>query len=45
VLALREPALLALCDGADRLRAAGVEVVELPEFADQVRAVNAHLLS
>lgn len=44
VLALREPALLAFCDGADRLRAAGVEVVELPEFADQVRAVNAHLL-
>ena len=44
VLALREPALLALCDGADRLRAAGVEVVELPELGDQVRAVNAHLL-
>jgi riboflavin biosynthesis pyrimidine reductase/pyrimidine deaminase RibD-like protein len=44
VLALREPALLALCDGADRLRAAGVEVVELPGLADQVRAVNAHLL-
>jgi riboflavin biosynthesis pyrimidine reductase/pyrimidine deaminase RibD-like protein len=44
VLALREPALLALCDGADRLAAAGVEVVELPELADQVRAVNAHLL-
>jgi 5-amino-6-(5-phosphoribosylamino)uracil reductase len=44
VLALREPALLAVCDGADRLRAAGVEVVELPELAPQVRAVNAHLL-
>jgi riboflavin biosynthesis pyrimidine reductase/pyrimidine deaminase RibD-like protein len=44
VLALREPALLAVCDGADRLRAAGVEVVELPELAQQVRAVNAHLL-
>jgi riboflavin biosynthesis pyrimidine reductase/pyrimidine deaminase RibD-like protein len=44
VLALREPALLALCDGADRLTAAGVDVVELPELADQVRAVNAHLL-
>lgn len=44
VLALREPALLAVCDGADRLRAAGVEVVELPELAAQVRAVNAHLL-
>lgn len=45
VLALREPALLTVCDGADRLRAAGVEVVELPGLADQVRAVNAHLLS
>jgi 5-amino-6-(5-phosphoribosylamino)uracil reductase len=44
VLALREPALLAVCDGADRLRAAGVEVVELPELAYLVRAVNDHLL-
>lgn len=44
VLALREPALLAACDGADRLRAAGVEVVELPELAPAVREVNAHLL-
>jgi riboflavin biosynthesis pyrimidine reductase/pyrimidine deaminase RibD-like protein len=44
VLALREPALLAVCDGADRLRAAGVEVVELPELAHSVRAVNDHLL-
>ena len=44
VLALREPALLALCDGADRLRAAGVEVVELLELGEQVKAINAHLL-
>ena len=44
VMALREPALLAVCDGADRLRAAGVEVVELPELAALVRAVNDHLL-
>jgi len=44
VLALREPAVLAVCDGADRLRAAGVEVVELPELAAPVRAVNDHLL-
>jgi 5-amino-6-(5-phosphoribosylamino)uracil reductase len=44
VLALREPALLAVCDGADRLRAAGVEVVELPGLAPAVREVNAHLL-
>jgi riboflavin biosynthesis pyrimidine reductase/pyrimidine deaminase RibD-like protein len=44
VLALREPALLALCDGVDRLTAAGVDVLELPELAGAVRAVNAHLL-
>lgn len=44
VLGLREPALLAVCDGAHRLRAAGVEVVELPQLGAQVRAVNAHLL-
>lgn len=44
VLALREPALLAVCDGADRLRAAGVDVVELPELGEQVCAINAHLL-
>jgi riboflavin biosynthesis pyrimidine reductase/pyrimidine deaminase RibD-like protein len=45
VLALREPALLADCDGAVRLRAAGVEVVELPALAPLVRARNVHLLS
>jgi 5-amino-6-(5-phosphoribosylamino)uracil reductase len=44
VLALREPALLAVCDGAERLRAAGVEVVELPALAPLVREVNSHLL-
>ena len=44
VLALREPALLAVCDGVQRLLAAGVEVVELPELAPAVRDVNAHLL-
>lgn len=44
VLALREPALFADCDGVATLRRAGVEVVELPGLADQVRDVNAHLL-
>lgn len=44
VFALREPPLLADCDGAELLRAAGVEVVEVPELAGRVRAVNAHLL-
>jgi diaminohydroxyphosphoribosylaminopyrimidine deaminase/5-amino-6-(5-phosphoribosylamino)uracil reductase len=32
------------CDGAERLAAAGVEVVELADLADQAREVNKHLL-
>jgi len=32
-------------DGADQLRAAGVEVIELPDLAGRARAVNAHLLA
>ncbi|WP_305784456.1 dCMP deaminase [Symbioplanes lichenis] len=45
VLALREPLLFADCHGVESLRAAGVEVVELPELAPAVRAINAHLLA
>jgi pyrimidine deaminase RibD-like protein len=45
VFAWREPAVFVDCDGAERLRAAGVEVVELPDLAERVRAVNRHLLS
>jgi diaminohydroxyphosphoribosylaminopyrimidine deaminase / 5-amino-6-(5-phosphoribosylamino)uracil reductase len=44
VFALREPPALAPGGGAGILRAAGVEVVEVPALADEVRAVNAHLL-
>jgi pyrimidine deaminase RibD-like protein len=44
VYALREPALLAEGGGDALLRAAGFEVVELTDLAEQVRAVNAHLL-
>jgi diaminohydroxyphosphoribosylaminopyrimidine deaminase/5-amino-6-(5-phosphoribosylamino)uracil reductase len=44
VFALREPPLLADCHGAELLARAGVEVVELPELADEVRKINAHLL-
>jgi diaminohydroxyphosphoribosylaminopyrimidine deaminase/5-amino-6-(5-phosphoribosylamino)uracil reductase len=43
VFALREPPTLAPGGGAAMLRAAGVEVVELEELADAVRAVNVHL--
>ena len=45
VLAYREPALLAVCDGAERLLAAGVEVLELPELAPAVREVNRKVLA
>ena len=44
VFAMREPPVLADCEGAETLRAAGVEVVEVPEVAPLVREVNAHLL-
>ncbi|HWS37654.1 MAG TPA: deaminase [Actinoplanes sp.] len=44
VLAWREPLLFADCDGVGTLRRNGVEVVEIPELAAQVRAINAHVL-
>jgi diaminohydroxyphosphoribosylaminopyrimidine deaminase/5-amino-6-(5-phosphoribosylamino)uracil reductase len=44
VFALREPPLLADCQGAALLAAAGIEVVEMAELAGAVRAVNAQLL-
>jgi diaminohydroxyphosphoribosylaminopyrimidine deaminase / 5-amino-6-(5-phosphoribosylamino)uracil reductase len=45
VFAWREPSLLvADCQGAEMLADAGIEVVEMPEFADMVRAANAGLL-
>jgi diaminohydroxyphosphoribosylaminopyrimidine deaminase/5-amino-6-(5-phosphoribosylamino)uracil reductase len=44
VLAWREPILFADCDGVETLRRHGVEVLELPGLADQVRAVNSHVL-
>jgi diaminohydroxyphosphoribosylaminopyrimidine deaminase / 5-amino-6-(5-phosphoribosylamino)uracil reductase len=45
VFALREPPILADGHGAELLRAAGVEVVEISELADLVRQVNAHLFN
>ncbi|MGF1664395.1 MAG: dCMP deaminase [Kineosporiaceae bacterium] len=43
VIAAREPDLFADCDGVETLALAGIEVVELAEFAGLVRAANAHL--
>jgi pyrimidine deaminase RibD-like protein len=44
VLALREPPVFVDCHGVELLGQAGVEVIELPELAGQVRAINAHVL-
>lgn len=44
VFAWREPSIFVDCVGAETLRAAGRTVIELPELADEVRTVNAHLL-
>ena len=44
VLAWREPNLFVDCEGAELLHAAGCEVIEFPDLAPAVRAINAHLL-
>jgi diaminohydroxyphosphoribosylaminopyrimidine deaminase / 5-amino-6-(5-phosphoribosylamino)uracil reductase len=44
VIAWREPPILAPGGGATRLRAAGVQVVVVPELAACAREVNGHLL-
>src|SRR5579863_1559874 len=43
VFAWREPPLFTAGDGAERLTAAGVTVIEVPELAARAEAVNAHL--
>ncbi len=44
VIAWREPSLfVADCQGAELLQAAGVTVVEMPDMAEQAKAVNRHL--
>jgi diaminohydroxyphosphoribosylaminopyrimidine deaminase/5-amino-6-(5-phosphoribosylamino)uracil reductase len=43
VFAWREPSLFVDCEGAELLRAAGVEVVEYPELAAAARSINQHL--
>jgi riboflavin-specific deaminase-like protein len=44
VFAWREPPLFTRADGAAALRAAGIEVAELPDLAAEAVAVNAHLV-
>jgi riboflavin-specific deaminase-like protein len=43
VFAWHEPPVFTAADGAAQLRAAGLEVVEIPDLAARARAVNAHL--
>jgi diaminohydroxyphosphoribosylaminopyrimidine deaminase/5-amino-6-(5-phosphoribosylamino)uracil reductase len=45
VLAWREPSIFVDCEGVELLQAAGLEVVEYPDLADEVKQVNAHLLA
>jgi pyrimidine deaminase RibD-like protein len=44
VLAWREPSLFVDCEGVELLQSAGCEVIEIPDLAAEVRAINAHLL-
>lgn len=44
VLAWREPDIFVDCEGAELLRAAGCEVIEISDLAAAVRAINSHLL-
>lgn len=44
VFAWREPAIFVDCTGAETLRDAGVDVIEVADLAHLVREINAHLL-
>ncbi|MEV6347725.1 dCMP deaminase [Actinoplanes sp. NPDC051851] len=44
VLALREPSLFADCHGVETLLADGIEVLEIADLGEAVRAINAHVL-
>ena len=43
VIAWREPDIFVHCEGVALLRAAGIEVVELPAFASDAQKPNLHL--
>jgi diaminohydroxyphosphoribosylaminopyrimidine deaminase/5-amino-6-(5-phosphoribosylamino)uracil reductase len=44
VIAWREPDIFVTCEGIALLTGAGLEVVELPEFAGPAMEANAHLI-
>ncbi len=43
LFALYEPSHFVECHGAENMRRAGIEVVQMPEFVDEVLGINAHL--
>lgn len=45
LFALYEPSHFVECHGAENLRRAGVEVVQMAQFADEVVRINSHVLS
>lgn len=45
VLAWREPLIFVDCEGAELLKTAGVEVLELSDLAGEVKEINAHVMS
>ncbi len=45
VFALREPEYFVRGEGAEVLRSAGVDVTEIDDLGDEVRRINAHILS
>jgi diaminohydroxyphosphoribosylaminopyrimidine deaminase/5-amino-6-(5-phosphoribosylamino)uracil reductase len=44
VFALREPPVFVECHGIELLQQAGVEMIELPDLAGEVRAINRQVL-
>jgi pyrimidine deaminase RibD-like protein len=44
VLAWREPSIFVDCEGVELLEAAGVEVLEFPDLAGEVKEINSYLL-
>lgn len=41
---LDEPTTFVTCEGAKTLRANGLEVVQMPEFKEEVLKINEHIL-
>lgn len=44
VLAWREPTIFVDCEGVELLESAGVDVLEFPDLAKEVKEINSYLL-